>query len=119
MDHSTIETIVREIIEYIYGDMYLDISNSGTSLSIVIPNTKYDLQEKPYSRKQYLEDLAEIAKILNIKYRIGYGTTDHESNVITFLIPSQETVEKSLITLKELINTIKSLSIKVTSSKER
>ena len=113
MDHSTIETIVREIIEYIYGDMYLDISNSGTSLSIVIPNTKYDLQEKPYSRKQYLEDLAEIAKILNIKYRIGYGTTDHESNVITFLIPSQETVKKSLITLKELINTIKSLSIKV------
>ena len=113
MDNSTIETIVREIIEHIYGDMYLDISNSGTSLSIVTPNTKYDLQEKPYSRKQYLEDLAEIAKILNIKHRISYGTADYESDAITFLISPQETVEKSLMTLKELINAVKNLGISV------
>ena len=113
MDNSTIETIVREFIEYIYGDMYLDISNNGTSLSIAISNTKYDFQEKPYSRKQYLKDLAEIAKILNIKYMVSYDTTRCESDTITFLIPSQETVEKSLTTLKELINTIKSLNIKM------
>ena len=70
---------------------------------MTIPDTKYDLQDKPYGRNQYITHIRKIAEIIGLKPSLI------ENHSIGFNISSEEKVSEATIPLRKLLMCVNGL----------